>query len=221
MIQNYNVNHNVDEMVDTLRSEGVFLVNDFISDNEIDQLHSDVKLLCENQGGHYEFGRNYRGGHLSKHPKSVIDAFNRPWMKDLSSKYMGKNNYGDNVYATHDFISNKGLARNGWLHFDRNHCFKYFIYLTDITQDSGAFSCSPGSISKGKELRENAWKAKNYNNVKNRVELDYPDLLEQYPSIPVEAKRGTLIVFDTDCFHKGGEVKEGNERLVIRLHNYF
>jgi hypothetical protein len=221
MLKAHTPQDNINEMVTTLQNEGVFIIHNFLSSIEIDELYSDVKVLCEDKGGHYEFGRNYRGGHLSQHPKSVIDAFNRPWMKDLSSKYMGKNNYGDNVYATHDFISNKGLARNGWLHFDRGHCFKYFIYLTDVTKNSGAFSCSPGSRLRGSELRKNAWGSNNYNNVKNRIELDYPDILEDYPSIPVEAKRGTLIVFDTDTFHKGGEVEEGKERLVVRLHNYF
>jgi len=54
--------------------------------------------------------------------------------------------------------------------------------------------------------------------VKNRIELDYPELLEEYPSEPVEGKAGTLIVFDTNTFHKGGLVEEEKERLVVRLH---
>lgn len=33
--------------------------------------------------------------------------------------------------------------------------------------------------------------------------------------IPVEGKAGTLIVFDSDIFHK-----EGLERLVLRMHSY-
>lgn len=221
MLKTHTPQDSINEMVTTLQNEGVFKVNNFLTNSEVGQLYYDVKILCESQGGHYEFGRNYRGKHLSKHSPSLINAFNRPWMKELSSKYTGKNSYGDNVYATYDYLSNKGLARNGWLHFDRSHCFKYFIYLTDTTQDSGAFSCSPGSRLEGKQLRENAWKAKNYDNVKNRIELDYPVLLKEYPTIPVEAKKGTLIIFDSDCFHKGGEVKEKEERLVVRLHNYF
>ena len=211
----------INEMVTSLQNEGVFIIHDFLSNIEVGKLYNDVKTLCEDKGGHYEFGRNYRGGNLNSHPLSIINTFNRPWMRELSNKYMGKNNYGDNVYATYDYISNKGLARNGWLHFDRGNCFKYFIYLTDVTEKSGAFSCSPGSRLLGSELRKSAWGSNSYNDVKNRIELDYPTILEDYPNIPVEAKKGTLIVFDTDTFHKGGEVDEGEERLVVRLHNYF
>ena len=54
--------------------------------------------------------------------------------------------------------------------------------------------------------------------MKNRIELDYPELLETYPPEPIEAKAGTLLVFDTDIFHKGGQVEEGKERLIVRLH---
>tara|TARA_R100000152_G_C6738435_1_gene162399 strand:- start:713 stop:1093 length:381 start_codon:yes stop_codon:yes gene_type:complete len=123
-----------------------------------------------------------------------------------------------NVFATHDYKFEGELARNGWLHFDRHWRLKFFIYLTDIDESSGAFGCSAGSRALGQKLRTNAWGAKNYEGVKNRIELDYPELLEEWPCEPVEAPAGTLIVFDTDTFHKGGKCDEGKERLIVRLH---
>ena len=68
------------------------------------------------------------------------------------------------------------------------------------------------------ELRRMAWNAPAYEDVKNRIGLDYPELVDQYPCEPVEAPAGTLIVFDTDTFHMGGKCDEGKERLIARLH---
>ena len=42
--------------------------------------------------------------------------------------------------------------------------------------------------------------------------------MKEYPPIPVEASAGTLIVFDTDTFHKGGQCEENKSRLVVRAH---
>ena len=209
------------DMLSTLSSEGIFLIEDFLSEAESKKLFLEVKELCNTRGGHYEFGRNYRGGNLNSHSTSIANTFSTPWMEELSKKYTGNNSYGDKVYATHDFISDKGLARNGWLHFDRSHSLKYFLYLIDVDRGNGAFSISPGTNVIGKQLREEAWKSKEYEGVKNRIEIDYPELLNDNKPIPVEAPKGTLIVFDSDTFHKGGIVDQGRERLVIRLHNYF
>ena len=92
------------------------------------------------------------------------------------------------------------------------------IYLTDIDGSSGAFCCSVGSRAQGSALRIIAWNSPDYESVKNRIELDYPELLEKYPCEPIEAPAGTLIVFDTDTFHRGGKCDEGEERLIVRLH---
>lgn len=211
-----------DEMLDLLKKDGVFLVDNYITGDDLKKLHDETLNLCKTKGGHYEFGRNYRGPSLNNFKKGspVENVFNESWMRKLDETYRNKTSgFGRSVYATYDYKNNEGLARNGWLHFDRNHCLKFFIYLTDIDKTNGAFSCSIGSRSKGEELRVKAWKkTKNYNGVLNRLELNYPDLLGEYPATPVEAKSGTLIVFDTDTFHKGGECEEGKNRLIIRLH---
>jgi len=149
-----------------------------------------------------------------------FQVYTNPWMQGLHRQYTnGSQQYGMNVFATHDYKYEGELARNGWLHFDRHWRLKFFIYLTDIDKSSGAFSCCVGSKQKGMELRTSAWNSpSHYEDVKNRIELDYPELLDQYPCEPVEAAAGTLIVFDTDTFHMGGKCDEGKERLIVRLH---
>ena len=221
MIKSLTKTSMIDTMAETLLSDGVFKIENYLDGNTLQNLHDEVFDKCQNEAGHYEFGRNYRGEDISTFPKdsTIFQVYDAGWMRNLHQLYTGRtDNYGMNVFATHDYKFGGELARNGWLHFDRHWRLKFFIYLTDIDKSSGAFNCSAGSRVLGQQLRANAWGAKDYEGVKNRIELDYPELLEKWPCEPVEAPAGTLIVFDTDTFHKGGKCDEGKERLIVRLH---
>ena len=112
--------------------------------------------------------------------------------------------------------------------------------MNDVTKENGTFFIQPNSHKSGKKLRQKAWDnsipkpndsflkkiiinllSKSFKEVKNRIELDYPELYDESKLIPVEGKAGTLIVFDSDIFHQGGKInKKGVERIVLRMHNY-
>ena len=220
-MQHINKTESIEKMQTILSQDGVFIIDNYLSGDDLEKLHSEVLDRCKSKGGHYEFGRNYRGDSIFSYDNDNIirKVYDVQWMKDLYSAYSNNSKgYGINVFATHDYKFTGELARNGWPHFDRHWRLKFFIYLTDIDITSGAFSCSVGSIKAGSELRKNAWRQPKYEDVKNRIELDYPELLDSYPDEAVEGKAGTLIVFDTDTFHKGGKCDEGKERLIVRLH---
>ena len=208
-------------MKSVLSADGVFIVDNYLKGDTLKGLHDEVLHKCQTEAGHYEFGRNYRGPDLSNFEDGsfIKKVYDEGGMRSLHNQYSDKPDlYGKNVFATHDYKFDGTLARNGWLHFDRIWCLKFFIYLTDIDESSGAFSCSPKSRPIGESIRAEAWRVGNYDHVKNRIELDYPDLLPSFTPVPIEGKAGSLIVFDTNTFHKGGQVDEGKERLVVRLH---
>lgn len=216
----------LEEMYKVAQDDGVFIIQNYLEGQELEDLKSNVLAEIESKAGHYEFGRNLRGYNLNGYPNSsaISKVFNAKWMKDLYLLITeGKDKgYGVSVYGNHDYIVGDKLARNGWLHFDRNTCWKYFIYLTDIDQESGAFTIVPKSHKLGEKLHKTAWQEDSqYGSVKNRIELDYPHLLEGLDITPIEEKAGALIAFNTDCFHKGGQIlKEGKERVVIRLNSF-
>lgn len=233
-----------DTFLKTLKKDGVFIIEDFLKKEELEHLTHEVKDTHEKSGIEYKFGTLYNTGALKnlKHKKAHYQSFNKSWMFDLFVKYNNgvTKGFGQDIYSTHDFIFDGSLARNGYLHFDRNHALKYFIYLTDTTQENAAFFIQPKSHKIGKKLRINQWNgffprpnestfykilrkilSKKHEHIKNIIEIDYKEYLNKNEIIAVEQKKGSLIVFDSDCFHKGGLIKEqGKERLILRMHNH-
>ena len=95
------------------------------------------------------------------------------------------------------------------------------LYLTDVEKDCGALSVIPETHLDGAYLRASARKdAQNqYDKIKNWPLVDYPELgYTEDDVVPVCGKAGTLIIFDTDLFHRGGLVEDEKDRLMIRSH---
>lgn len=231
------------EQIDTIKNEGIFLIEDFLEPNILSEIKEEVLDYHDKNGESYNFGSVYA---INNTPNvqslKQIQIFNKKWIKDL---FLAINNntekgFYTSLYSTHDYKINDELARNAFLHFDRNRSLKFFIYLNDVTEQNAAFYIQIKSNLIGSKLRKEAWRnmcpqpsdgffskalkkilGKKYKDVKNRIEIDYPSFYNPSELIPVEAKAGTLIVFDSDLFHKGGQIrKKGKDRLVIRMHSY-
>ena len=221
MIKKFTKTTPLDRLLEGLNSDGIFIIDQYLEGQPLIELYDEVLGLCTTEAGHYELGRNYRGPSLQSFytNSAIYKTYNEDWMKNLDSKYRKTpRGYCSNIFATHDFKPQvSGSAPNAWLHYDRQRCLKFFIYLTDIYQESGAFYCSPGSVKETSLIRK---KIKNYPK-ERRLDDTFPEAVKKYPPEAVEGKAGTLIVFDTDCFHKGGLCKAGEERLVVRAHCKF
>lgn len=120
------------------------------------------------------------------------------------------------IFITYEYKND--ISRNNYVHFDRLRSLKALMYLTDVKNDCGPFSLVPGSHIKGAEMRRSFAGLKDYEEKKNRIDIDYPDLPYTLKNICGDA--GTVILFDSDIFHCGGNITDGNRRLVIRSHWY-
>ena len=207
-----------------VRESGYSVLPSYLSEERTKVL----KTLCEAEllfdtSAEYKFGTAKRfEPHKKKRrecPPELMEFFQDDLMNTLQVEW----NTGINAYfITHDFIQVKEgeeLSRNGYTHFDRFRCLKYFLYLTDVDINCGPLTVFPGSQILGEELRQKSWgETSEYGGVKNRIALDFPQLLDKYEEVPILAPAGTLVVFETSTWHKGGETKPGHERLIIRAH---
>jgi len=218
MIETFEKNDALDDMIAALTQDGVFMVNNFVSN--IDPLTCNVKKLCSN-GRDYGFGKAYRGPSISKFKNGpILKTFDSSLIHNIYDAYpkAKRNEFGYAVFATHDYKTTPfdQMGRNGYLHWDRIWFLKFMVYCNDVNNDNGAFSCCPGSTALGAKMRSEV--SGTADDDKNRLEIDYPMVASKQKLVPIKAKAGTLIVFDTDTFHMGGRVKEGHERLVVRMH---
>lgn len=88
---------------------------------------------------------------------------------------------------------------------------KFFIYLTDVDENSGPHVYVRGSHRPGSKPRE----------LLNRgySRIPDPDIEAHYPAediISVVAPRGSVLVGDTRCWHKGQHPVSGN-RLILQI----
>jgi hypothetical protein len=209
----------VQHIAGQLREYGIVRVERY---TKVSAVARDARTALENAPPlpPYEFGKACRiyNDHIKKH-KHIREFFNTPWMRKVASAYLGRvKSFNSEIFITHDYQTDKGLAPNGHLHFDRARALKFFLYLNDVGPKNGPLMFVPKTHKLGAELRKKAVaSAKHYMDIKNHIE-DYPDVKHDKP-VSVTGKAGTLVVFDSDIFHMGGITSPGKERWVIRAHS--
>ncbi len=135
------------------------------------------------------------------------------FMRDIATRFLGNRCAFNNQFLlTRE--TEAGVPITG-LHFDRLHTLKFFIYLLDTTRANGAFECVPASHKLTARIR--AYHLRRGVRLLDLPNFDVPSVLEAPTAI--EGKAGTLLVFTTDLFHRGGVIQEGNERWVLRAHS--
>ena len=207
------------EIVNIVKDYGICRIPNYLDSDILSKVKADALELVTNEPlDDYEFGKATRFVRQQTNKTTIRDVFGSGDMDNISKAYLGRSHDSNReVFITHDYKHDNGLARNGYLHFDRIYTFKYFIYLTDVNENCGPFSIVPKSHIKGKQLRKDI--TGQYTEQKNRILLDYPELgYAAEDVVPMLGNAGDLMIFDTDLFHMGGVVKENNKRLIIRGH---
>mgnify|MGYP001352441665 CR=1 FL=1 len=208
------------EVIEEIKDVGLYIYPELVEKSVVDKLREQTLSILGDRGDtDYKFGTSINMGGLDEQYGPIREFFDTKYFNGLAHQY-GKTE-ARAVMATHDYQNDNGTERNGFLHFDRTHTFKFFLYLTDCDESSGAFRYVPGSRQLGETLRTQATidAGGDYKTIANRLEIDYIDLNYTVTDAkPLEGKAGTLFAFDTDTFHMGGVIQDGKERVVIRSH---
>jgi hypothetical protein len=135
--------------------------------------------------------------------------FTNPYIKKILKKVLNtKIDYNSEIFFQKTFETKCPLA--GDFHFDKQRSIKIWFYVNDCEDQNGPLEIIKGTHHNNRILRINLGKKKlnkeKYNllidNVKNGVRLN--------------AKAGSMIIFDSDVSHRASQVKFGKFREIIR-----
>jgi len=220
-----------DKILENVKKDGYCVVSMFSEDEvkiiktELMEIYDTIpdysalysrKTLEENA---YAYGKHLRFGSLNEIPK-FRDVFLSKNLSDVTKGYLGANCIENlQIFSTHEYKmleEGKEKPRNSLWHFDPYYSLKYFVYLQDTTIENGCLRVIPNTIEKTKELRVQI----PFDEIcKTGYEVEH--LIDSVGEpINLEAKAGDVVVFDTDLFHVGSNLRqEGSERMVIIVHN--
>lgn len=224
------------EVVQTLNKYGVARITGYTKD--VSLIKSELLSIFEKREVNYSFGKAIRSDNpsswdLAETPTVTSFFRNSEWMYKVATGYQQLNvGFQRDIFSTYDYISDQGVGPQGWAHFDRLQRFKFFLNVTDVCEQCGPLTVSPGSHHMTKRLRSmepdpnniTKWRFGRFYGDDGRCDFwdepqnHYPEI--EYELVPITGPAGTLIIFDSDVIHKGGNVQPGNERIVVRSHSW-
>ena len=146
--------------------------------------------------------------------KDLIKFFRNSKIINLVESYFESKAYILDLNMWWSNVSNKVDSFSAQdFHFDLDSIkfLKVFIYLKDVTENKGPHVYVEGShklFSKPYEILK-----RGYSRVSDSEILKYYDQIKIHKIV---GKKGTIIIGDTKCFHKGLVPKDGN-RLIFEL----
>lgn len=213
-----------EEILGTLKENGVVAMPNFIPKVELQELDREFEQLLKTRSRGVKAFPLEKGEGVGIQRKKLrakdfpatADFFNRPFMHRLASKYVHPTaKLNSKIYVVRDVVGTTTYAND--LHFDVQKCLKFFIYLNDVTANNGAFEFVPKTHGWVEELRRSDRASEiTFENRELSRELPY----QEEHVLSLEAKAGTLFLFDTDMFHRTGTTSMG-ERKIMRGHTYF
>lgn len=216
---------NVSNAIDVLDQYGCCVINNYLNEEELDNLKSEFdKVFSDpeknnvcvinkhptNDKGMYAICETNK---LQDSYKTIKNTFISSFMQKIADKYFKCDHFlNDEIFLTHEQPSKIELLP--W-HFDRRHALKFYINLVDVDETHGAFAYDIGSHREG-HFRANYYMLSGTK--VGEIPNDIP-IKELHRPTTITTKAGSLVIFDTDGFHKEGLLTEG-ERKIIRGHSH-
>ena len=213
-----------------LQNKGYVVLENYIEDQKVQKLYDLTNLLkCSyNKTGKKEekviydekihklptYGYETYDLVKTNEIKDLINFFKNSKIINLVESYFESKAYVLDLNMWWSNVSSKVDSFSAQdFHFDLDSIkfLKVFIYLKDVNENKGPHVYVEGShktFSKPYEILK-----KGYSRVPDSEILKYYDQIKIHKII---GKRGTIIIGDTKCFHKGLVPTEGN-RLIFEL----
>ncbi|MGA7312394.1 MAG: phytanoyl-CoA dioxygenase family protein [Silvibacterium sp.] len=161
---------------------------------------------------------------------AMARVFRCEFMREVADLVLGTpNSLNRHVVLTHDF---RPADETFPFHFDEMNALKFYIYLTNAGTGTATLEVIPGTQAEGRFIRMSEWhRVDDFRAIRNRV---FDEFSEEYfynvfrrfkavvrmDAVALGGPPGTLVIFNTDCLHRGGPLSSGEQRMVIRGSTY-
>jgi len=210
-------------IVNAVKSDGIVVLEGFFAGEKLAALNAEFSLLFEgpSEGVHTHHKTEYLDAkHVDPHKldrnrfPTLSSLADDPVLRRSAEDYFQKPIiYPHKIFATWSTGTEEVPQKLPFVaHTDRFQMFKYMIYLHDVTAENGAMAAAAGEQKKLAQTRLD-WIAsgKPYEQRPNILPENAFDLK------PVEARAGSVLVFDTDTPHKAGKALPGQQRRALRI----
>jgi len=214
----------IKKIINILDQFGCCVIKNFLNNDELQDLKSEFNYMFveakknksfvinkhpTNNNGRYIICKKSQ---LNSTYKTIKNIFNSKFMNKITDEYFKCDNYFNHeIFLTHEQPSKTEILP--W-HFDRKHALKFYINLVDVDEKHGAFAYDIGSHREG-HFRANFFMLSGVKvgDIPNDIPIE-----ELRQPTNIVSKAGSLVIFDSDGFHKEGLLTEG-DRKVIRGHS--
>lgn len=232
LLKRYKKNFHINEVISSLKSDGIIILDSYFDDTFIDKLKEEYDLILNKKDDpndksiYTHVNKDFmfvkaillnKSNKVQKF-KCLKDIFEDKNFYLLASQYFKKKFYYQKFFLVNTkycYDQNEYLnKKNTYIpHSDELNFLKFFVYLQDTNEDNGCFFALPKSQVENKKNRKKWISDGNQRNHRDKEVYEKTDEL-----LPVIAKKGSVIVFDTDVTHKAGKIKsEKLVRNIIRL----
>ncbi len=207
---------NASNILTSLEEKGISIVEDYIDQETLKTLKSDFDKYLSLEDNSFLKVFEYSAGKACKLILRMLDTnstafavFTSDFFQEVANDFLKEEfELNKEIFLVEDISTSEHVAQQ--LHYDIARTLKFFIYLEDTTVENGAFCCVPGSQKWTSKMRENH----SHEILPGNREFTRKLTDEFGEAIPIEGKAGTLIIFDTDVFHKAGKVSKGRRRVM-------
>ena len=209
-------NFNIKNIIQNIKNEGFYLFDDFLEKNYVDQLNQEFEKVIKNK----ENSLNDKNANtiqvryfdklnlFDENLTNTLSVFNNDQFRKIIHKlYRTRFFYNNQIFFQQTNLTNKPAA--GEVHFDILHQYKIWIFLNDVDESNGPIEIFPKSHIENKITRLKNYKdAKRFDNRANRI--------DKLIGKKIKANSGSILIFDSDLFHRATSVKRGSRKMIKR-----
>ena len=208
----------IEYIIKRLEFDGACVIPNAIDEDILRIICSEYNSAIEDSNEEHKVGNTIQVRFMTNKEKLRIPIIS--WLFDIKLFNDISLAFFENRQVEHAkeiFLHSSFSTRNppaGELHYDKLKTLKFWLYLNDVCEENGAMKILERSHNKGEKLRE-------MNNYIADGRFGYNKIngYEAYKLRSLDGKKGSIVIHNTDCWHKAGKILEGRSRHIIRAHS--